>query len=82
MSSAEYLQVQEDTSAESLSSEMLFLSNSAFPDQLGDPIPDMMDMNSFNWDLPLQEGPSVQTTDTSAHPSPTDLWCQTSQAFE
>jgi hypothetical protein len=82
MGSPEHLQFQEDISAEFLSSERLFLSSSSFPDQLGDPISDMMDMDSFNWELPLQEGPSVQTTDMSIHPSPKDLLSQTSQAFE
>ena len=82
MGSSEHLQLQEDTSAESLSSEMLFLSNSAFPDQLGDPILDMMDMDSFNWELPLPKGPSIQTTDMSVHQSPKYLLFQTSQAFK
>lgn len=80
--SSNHLQFQADISAESLFSERLFLSSSSFPDELGDPVPDMMDMNSFNWEPPLQEGPCVQSTDMSVHPSPKDLLCQTSQAFE
>jgi hypothetical protein len=59
MSSSEHLQFQEYVSADSLSSERLFLSSSSFPDHLGDPISDMMDMDSFNWEFSLQEGPSV-----------------------
>jgi hypothetical protein len=59
MSSSEHLQFQEDLSADSLSSERLFLSSSSFPDHLGDPISNMMDMDSFNWEFSLQEGPSV-----------------------
>jgi hypothetical protein len=82
MDYSEHLQLQEDTSTESLFSEGLFLSSSSFPDELGDPIPDMMDMDSFNWELSLQEGPCVQTDNMSVHPSPKDLLCQTSQAFE
>lgn len=57
MGSSEHLQFQEDITAQSLSSERLFSSNPSFPDQLRDPISNMMDMDSFNWELPLQEDP-------------------------
>jgi hypothetical protein len=48
MGSPEHLQSQEDISTESVFSERLFPSNSAFPDQLGDPISDMIDIDWFN----------------------------------
>ena len=55
--SSEYLKFQEDTSAGLLTSEWLTSSNRSFPDQLGDQISNMMDIDSINWELPLEEHP-------------------------
>ena len=57
MCSSEHPQLNEAFLTEPLSSERLFSSNLSFDDQFEDPISNMMDMDSSNWELPLQEDP-------------------------